>query len=144
MTPSLTITIADPDVDYLGIEIRACNERFAGSTWVYASLDELTELAARIEGFPKSPQDERQFEFGSRDSGVAGGFCSFHFHCLDSAGHAAVEIEIEDNPCRYSGASAKFGFGVEAGDVDRFIENLRHLRHRIGVEAVLKSSCVAE
>jgi hypothetical protein len=54
MTRGLTIRAVDPDEDYLGIEVSASNERFAGSTWIYAGVEELSELAAQMEGFPRS------------------------------------------------------------------------------------------
>ena len=38
MERGLTITAIDPDEDYLGIEVAASNDRFAGSAWSYAGL----------------------------------------------------------------------------------------------------------
>jgi hypothetical protein len=57
MLPGLTIKVVDPDDDYLGIEICASSDRFAGSAQIYAGLQELSELAARIAGFPSNPND---------------------------------------------------------------------------------------
>ena len=42
MDPGLTVTALDPDEDYLGIEVSASNDRFAGSAWIYAGLKELS------------------------------------------------------------------------------------------------------
>lgn len=137
MTPGLTIMVVDPDDDYLGIEIHACNDRFAGSTWIYAGLDELTEFAAQIAGFPREPQDQRTHEFGSREPWAAGGYCSVRFHCPDGAGHVRVDVALEDDDQRYAPASAQLSFRVEAAGIDRFIETLGKLeRERCG-EAVL-------
>ena len=69
----LTIEAVDNDGDYLGIEIRASNGRFAGYAWIYAGTDELSEFAAHIAGFPASFEDRRSYEFGSSDQNTAGG-----------------------------------------------------------------------
>jgi hypothetical protein len=52
MQRGLTITALDPDMDYLGIEVAASNDRFAGSAWIYAGVNELTELAAKAGRLP--------------------------------------------------------------------------------------------
>jgi hypothetical protein len=44
MERGLTITALGPDEDYLGIELVASNERFAGSAYIYAGVDELSEF----------------------------------------------------------------------------------------------------
>ena len=38
------IEAVDSDADYLGIEIRASNGRFAGYAWIYADNEELAGL----------------------------------------------------------------------------------------------------
>jgi hypothetical protein len=73
MTEGLRIRIVDPDDDYLGIEIQVSNGRFAGSTRIFAGLQELTEFSAKIAGFPANPDDERIYEFGSREPQTAEG-----------------------------------------------------------------------
>ena len=140
MEPGLTITIVDPDDDYLGIEIQASNDRFAGSTWIYAGLKELSEFTDQIAGFPANAQDERTYVFGDHDPKSAGGYCSLRFRCLDQAGHPAIEIDIEDDDQRYTTAIAHLSFRVEAAAIDQFSKALRHIEsHRSG-EAVLSSS----
>ena len=67
MDPGLTITAVDHDEDYLGIEVAASTDRFAGSAWIYAGVKELSELAATITGFPRSYDDRRTHEFGNRE-----------------------------------------------------------------------------
>ena len=96
MQRGLTIAALDPDVDYLGIEVAASNERFAGSAWIYAGVYELSELAAKLEGFPRSYEDRRTHEFGTRDPAVAGGFLSISLRCLDRAGHLAVRYSLKN------------------------------------------------
>ena len=127
MQRGLTITIVDRDPDYLGIEIRASNDRFAGSTRIYAGLAELSEFANRIAGFPSNPKDERNYEFGSPDPGFAGGHCTFHLQCIDSVGHARLRIALEDDHRLHELATAKLAFPVLAADIDRFTTRLREM-----------------
>src|SRR5437870_2902020 len=101
MQEGLVIKIVDVDPDYLGIEIRAANARYSGSTMIYAGLTELSEFADQIAGFPTNSTDKRTFEFGSRDRNVAGGHCSLRFQCIDLIGHARVEVAIEDDAGRH-------------------------------------------
>jgi len=61
------------------------------------------------------------------------------FHCIDGAGHAAIEVIIEDDDKYYSAASARLSFQVEAADIDRFITRLRELEKERSGEAVLPS-----
>jgi hypothetical protein len=129
----LTITAIYPDEDYLAIELHASSDRFAGSTWIYAGTDELSEFAAKIEGFPRTFEDHRAYEFGTRDRSLAGGFCSVMLRCLDRGGHVAVDVILEDDPHRYSPAQAHFTFQTEAAAIDVFTERLREVeRERRG------------
>ena len=133
MTEGLTIAAVDPDDDYLGVEIHASNGRFAGSARIYAGLDELSELASRIAGFPKNDQDQRSHEFGSRDPSIAGGYCSITLRCLDRAGHVCVDVALEDDEGRYSPGLAQFSLKTEAAALDQFVERLRAVqRERSG------------
>ena len=133
MQRGLTITAIDPDGEYLGIEVAASNERFAGSAWIYAGADELSAVAAKLDGFPRSYEDRRAHEFGNRDPAFAGGFFSIAVRCLDRAGHLAVDLVLEDDTGRYPQAHADFGFQTEAAALDDFIENLRKVeRDRFG------------
>ena len=136
--PGLTISVVDPDDDYLGIELYAASERYASATRIYAGLDELSALASQIEGFPESPADERIYEFGSTEPGVAGGFGSLRFCCPNRSGHAVLEVALEDDDQRYANASAKFSFRIHAADVDRFATRLRAIEEARSGEAVLQ------
>jgi len=125
MEAGLKITVVDPDDDYLGIEIRAWNDRFAGTTRIFAGLEDLSELAAQIAGFPARIPDERTFQFGTRDPHYAGGYCGLCFRTVDSVGHAVVEIDVQDDDQLYSPGISKFSIPVEAAAVDRFVIGLR-------------------
>jgi hypothetical protein len=137
MKQGLTISVVDPDDDYLGIEIRAANHRFAGTTRIYAGLDELSAFAAQIVGFPKSPHDERTVTFGHTDPGWAGGHARLRFHCTDGSGHTAIEIDIADDDDFHAAAAATFSIPVQPADLDRFLGTLRRLERDQCGEAVL-------
>jgi hypothetical protein len=127
MLAGLTITAVDPDADYLGIEIRASNDRFSGSTWIYAGVDELLEFAGKIDGFPSGYEDQRMHEFGTCDPSFAGGFCGITLRCLDRGGYVAVYIDIQDDGSRCAPAQAQFSFATEPAAVDRFVQRLREI-----------------
>lgn len=139
MAGTLTIKVIEWDDDYLALGICGSNERFAGSTRVYAGLDELTELADFISGFPQGATDERRYEFGSQEPGIAGGFCSLRFYCIDSVGHARLGVVLIDDDTREWHGSASFGFPVFAADIDRFVLRLRQVKDQSSPEAILET-----
>ena len=59
MICGFAITGVDPDEDCLGIEFTPLNDRFTGSTRIYAGLKELSSFAATIAGFPTGNRDRR-------------------------------------------------------------------------------------
>ena len=135
----LRVTVVDPDDDYLGIEIQARNDRFAGSTRIYAGRNELGEFADRIAGFPSHPGDERAYEFGSLNPKVAGGYSSLRFRTIDGAGRSVLDVRLEDDGSQYAPAAATFSFHVEAAAIDLFIQQLRAVGKRRSGEAVLET-----
>jgi hypothetical protein len=137
MQKGLVITVIDPDPDYLGIDIRAWNERFAGSTFIFAGRHELAELATLIEGFPARIPDERQHVFGSKDPRVAGGYCCLHFRTIDSTGHAVIDVVLEDDDGRHSSGAASLCVPVEAAEIATFVRHLRAVNNaQMGTAAV--------
>lgn len=133
----LRIKVVDPDDDYLGIDIQAANPRCAGSARIFAGLHELSTFANQIRGFPASVQDERVYEFGSRDRSIAGGYCKLHLRCVDHAGHPAVEIMVEDDERWYPFGHAELSIKVEAAGIDRFVERLFEIEREKSGEATL-------
>jgi hypothetical protein len=140
MASGLKIRIVETDADCLGIEIQASSDRFAGSAWVYAGLKELSELAAELAGFPASADDERTHEFGSREPSRAGGYVSLRFRCLDAAGHASIDISIEDDDQRFDAESARLSVPVQAAAIDRFTQALRTIESARSGEAQIPSA----
>jgi len=137
----LKILVTDPDPDYLGIEIFASSARFSRAAKIYAGLDVLTRFAKLLSGFPKSRDDERRYAFGTKDDGIAGGYCALRFYCRDGAGHAAVEVEFEDDDRYHSEASATFTmFPVLAAEIDSFVAQLKSIERARSGEAKIENT----
>lgn len=128
MSSGLSILLEDLDESYLGISIHAGNQRFSGTTYIYAAPNELTKFADQIAKFPTDVKDERIYEFGSLDAKIAGGYCYIRLYTLDSQGHIAVEINIHDDDSYYQEANAKFHFPIYPADIDRFIQELNQIQ----------------
>lgn len=140
MRRGLTISVVDPDDDYLGLEISAASGRFAGATRIFAALDELGEFAVAIRGFPLDAGDSRRFEFGSRDPKHAGGFVELTFRCVDGTGHAEVHVAITDDDQFHSEASSQFSFPIHAAALDRFVQALCGVESAKAGEATLAAA----
>ena len=141
MEKGLTLSVVEPDEDYLGIEVFVSRGRYAGSSRIFAGLDELGLIADKLEGFPNSPDDERTFELGVEGNVYAGGHMAVSAHTVDSLGHSVVDIEIVDDDDRYSAGSACFTVSVEAAGIDRFVQGLRAAQYaRAGVARLASPS----
>ena len=131
MEAGFTIDISDTNDDYLDADIHVWNARFSGRTHTYVGNTALTQLAEIIDGFPASVPDERQYEFGTRDRKYAGGYCGLRFYTVDSVGHAALDVDIVDDPGWYAANHiVKLTIPVVAADIDRFIKALYALEVR--------------
>jgi hypothetical protein len=83
------------DHDLVEFSIRCSNGRFSGQAKVYLSHDDLPQTAEGLTGFPAHASDPRDFDLGWLNSNLAG--VHLHFHCLDSVGHAAVEVKLRSD-----------------------------------------------
>ncbi len=136
----IRIRAVDPDLDYLGIEIQAASERFAGTARIYAALNELGEFADRIAGFPTDTRDERAFDFGTPGPSFAGGHCKLRFRCIDELGHLVITALVEDDEGHNPPGKAQLSFSVEAAAIDRFVARLREVEQARSGEAVLAAT----
>lgn len=75
--------------------ISAWNGSFGGTIEVYEAHGKLEKAAGTLAGFPLNPSDEREIVFGNFDRKSAGGGLRMRFHCVDGAGHAYVEAEMD-------------------------------------------------
>jgi hypothetical protein len=125
------------DDDVISLRVRASNGRFAGTTDLYVGYDGLKELANATRGFPKSCVDSREHELGTFDSHYAGGGLKIHMHCIDSVGHAAMEITLQTDSREAPGMrgqpeSSRFALHVNAAEVDDFVVDIEKISPLIG------------
>src|SRR2546430_9376218 len=83
------------DKDLFEVRISACNGVFGGGADVYVGINQLNEIAAKLEGFPRNPRDSRDVILGAFGPESAGVGVSMRFYCTDRSGHAYVESKIE-------------------------------------------------
>jgi hypothetical protein len=138
LKPQLKIQVIDPDPDYLGIEIFASSDRFAGTTRIYAANDELSGFCRSIEGFPNRFEDQRTHLFGSRETGFVGGFCELRFFCSDGSGHVGIRVEIGDDEATHSEGFGSFTIPTLPAEIDSFIVALKRIELVRSGEATLK------
>lgn len=125
MDQFLRITIVDPDADYLGLDVRAENARYAGTARLYANVTELLDLAASLEGFPDNRSDRRRYTIGSRSG--PGGFVGLLFSVVTSGGYIGVDVETTDDDTIHRPGRSAFQIGTTAAAIDQFIGALRLL-----------------
>ncbi len=111
------------DQDVCQFQVSCSNGRFSGWASIYVTHDDLTSLAEALRGFPSHPADTRKFELGTFDPTYADGGIRMHFYCRDSAGHAAVDIQLRGDACIAMGEpeSVSLRIPVEAAGIDSFL-----------------------
>jgi hypothetical protein len=127
------------DTFALQVLVRCANGYFSGQAEIYLAHDGLAEIAHALSGFPSSPADSRDVEIGAFDPKYAGGGARMHFHCLDSPGHAAVDVQLRGDGSKGLGEveSVALRIPIEAAAVDRFVQQLRTIDKSIGARATL-------
>jgi hypothetical protein len=68
--PSIIMTRPPYDDSAWRVVIRASNGEFGGVLEFYTDAEELSEFGRRLAEFPIGPDDEAQFEHGSRDGNL--------------------------------------------------------------------------
>src|SRR5579864_669112 len=129
------------DADIVEVRLSAWNGLFGGSANIYAPIGELSESAQKLKGFPRNPSDKRILEFGAFAPKAAGGAATLSFYCVDSAGHASVEVRIESE---HRGAipaqSVLLVAAVEPAAVDSFVSDLSRIEVDQQGTALLRTS----
>jgi hypothetical protein len=114
------------DVHLIEVRISGWNGAFGGVSDVYLGLDQLEETVAAIRGFPRNFADVREIRLGSDSD--PGRRVSMRFYCVDSSGHASVDLTIESAPDAAGKIqSAILSLPIEASAVDSFVEDLHRL-----------------
>jgi hypothetical protein len=140
MNRGIEIAIDWWDEDVIMFVFRASNGSFSGEMKAYLPPNTLAELANGLSGFPSHTSDQRAFELGGFSILHAGGGIELRFHCLDSAGHAAVDVKLRSDACAAWGEleSAALRIPLEAAAVDNFVDQIRRLEKFVGASVVLR------
>ena len=138
----VSISIVYTDEHLLELRVQAGNEAFAGQANVYADSEIARQFANLLRGFPVSSSDTREIELGTFDDAYAGGGASFRFYCVDSVGHAMVEVRLRTDPRLGVGVSdvATIHFPVQASLIDSFVGELEQMAPEVGQTAVLEGA----
>ena len=130
LKPSLRFEHIWEDDSMIEIRVSATDGFFSGLTEIYTSWESLSEFMNRLRGFPRATLDTIE-DTNGKVNGYS--YLRLFFRCIDGAGHAAVEIEMEQNQ-KLAGpadirARAKFGFSIEPVAVDSFVTQLQAMMH---------------
>jgi hypothetical protein len=139
--PHLKVETVWADSDMLELSLTVTNGRFAGQANFYAGLDEASVFAKKIEGFPRTTSDAREYEFG--DTNMAGyGGAKISLHCRNGSGHLVVQVEVYRNPLgpKEVTESATVQISTVPGEIDSFIAELLRMNEGVGAVAVLQSA----
>jgi|RhiMetdeSRZDD1v2_1073273.scaffolds.fasta_scaffold132515_2 hypothetical protein len=133
MKPGIEVVIVYSDEDLLELLVRGSNGVFSGEARTYTNLETPRAVAETLRGFPTSRHDVRSVQLGAFDTASAGGGAALRFYCLDSAGHAAVDIRFRTDS-RYDGSvdEARFHIRIEAAAVDSFVNQLSRMSSPVG------------
>lgn len=115
------------------------NDSFSGSSLVWGYAENFDELAAALEGFPRSTSDKVLKQLGS--SGV--GLANFEFFCVDGSGHAVAWVNLESEyPVHPSNRyeTISMCIRIEAAGVDSFVKELHSLASSRSEKATLHGS----
>jgi hypothetical protein len=136
------LRVTDVDEDFSRLTISAADGQFAGATEIYGADVVAHDLAAAIEGFPRSTTDVREVILGSRDAQVAGGWVQFTCRCVDRAGHTVIEVTLCDKYAAFglSPRTAHVHLRVEAPEIDGFVRSLLNLRLELGSTVTLSGA----
>ena len=128
------------DQDVVECHFKCSNGRFSGHAEIYVNHDGLSNMAAGLRGFPSGHTDCREFELGTFNPNHADGGIRLHFHCLDSVGHAVVDVKLRGDACKALGEveSVALRIPVEAAAIDTFVAQIGNVNtEQIGAPACL-------
>ncbi len=127
----IEITIIYLDEHLIELAVSVSNGRFSGEANLYTGHDRLAKFADQLAGFPARAQDRREFDLG--------GDARFRFYCVDSLGHAGVNVDLQAVSYMTDDAERLSCFiALEAAAVDDFVEELRAMKLEVGETALLR------
>ncbi len=128
-TPHLEFTAVWEDGGLQELVVSVRSDHFSGETSLYVVPGELIGLADRLDGFPQSRDDQREFLLGQRGLAsygeIRGVLC-----CQDSLGHIGVHLEMRSTPTEPIDRpeSCSVVLRVVPSDIDRFVFELRGIK----------------
>lgn len=128
------------DQDVVECQVTCSNGRFSGVVEIYLSHDDVPKMVEVLKGFPNGPTDVRDVELGTFNPKHADGGVRLRCYCKDSAGHAAMEVQLRGDECKGLGEpeSVALLFPVEAAALDSFLTQVRSMdTEQIGATAFL-------
>jgi hypothetical protein len=141
LDPGIRIEVIWCDEDLLEFRFQASNGRFEATVEFYEAHSASSDLAAAIEGFPRSTDDLREVVLGTRGSSFAGGGVRMRFRCVDLVGHAEVHLEVHQaTGLGHEPGTAVFSVRVEPCAVDDFVADLHRIRLEEGSHARLRGN----
>ena len=138
MKNAVKISVICPD----HLRVWASNGMFVGETEVFANPSKLSRFVSALRGFPVNGSDRRDCELGTFVEALGGGGAAFRFSCMDSIGHALVEVRLRTDPRLGFGASdlATIHISIEAALVDAFVGQLERMLLEPSQSAVLEAA----
>ena len=106
------------------IGIRAADAAYRVEQEFYTYPSELLELANRLCSFPVDRADEVHFEMGAKDANWAH-WVLLRVFLADTAGHAAVTIDVGNNGDELRRRSARFTIGCDVASLNQLGQDLR-------------------
>jgi hypothetical protein len=149
MIAGLQVIYLYHDFDMIEVRIIAQNGRFRGSADVYEGTGELIEAATLLSGFPKNPQDTREFIFGAFGAKFAGGAVRLELFCKDMAGHPVIRATIEADSQRIPRVGNQTDEDAECATIylefdpaalDRFLVQLQKIEEEHAGTATLEAA----
>ncbi len=143
--PQLLIEILNADEEMIMLQIGGNNGYFAGTTITYinAGANELVEIVDHLSGFPKDYTQEELFHFGFDDAEIEAHRLAkirvsldqvkLRFHCINRAGHTALDLKFKGNFHLPDPGESSFTFEFEPYELDEFLSRLKKvIKKRLG------------
>lgn len=137
LLPHLAVTVTWADEDLQELTVSAASELFSGQVSLYASPDELRDMAERLRAYLDGGRSSRrEFALGQED--FAGyGTARVTVQRQEFGDSVGVEVVLRVNPTErlVSAESCVLRFPVQVTDLERFESDLRRIAQRLGSRA---------
>ncbi len=140
MERGIGLEVTWSDEHMFEVLFKCSNGFFSGRAEMYLDYGTPSKFADTLKGFPTSPADTREFEMGTFNPQHADGGVRMRFYCVDSPGHAAVDVRLRGNASAGLGEaeSVALRIPIEAASIDDFVRQLKSMDSSIGASAFLR------